>query len=115
LTLHHPCEYDLGIVKYDWTKYKTKIMELKEIFKNKSEGINVEVDVITPEDPDFDPKMQLPYVRVRYYVDDDHAHERRIELFEHLIKKDIDEIIREVEFFIQEFESEIDASEYGGG
>ncbi|GAB6066215.1 hypothetical protein JCM9492_13070 [Aquifex pyrophilus] len=101
-------------MKYDWTKYKTKILELKEILKNKNEGTDVEVSLVTPEDPDFDPKMQIPYIRVKYYVDD-HAHERKIELFEHYLQKDIEEIIKLVEFFIQEFESEIDSSEYGGG
>ncbi len=101
-------------MKYDWTKYKTKILELKEILKNKNEGTDVEVSLVTPDDPDFDPNMQVPYIRVRYYVDD-HTHERKIELFEHYLQKDIEEIIKLVEFFIQEFESEIDSSEYGGG
>ncbi|NPA32742.1 MAG: dephospho-CoA kinase [Aquificae bacterium] len=101
-------------MKYDWTKYKDKILKLKEIFSSRNEGTDVEVDVITPEDPDFDPKMEMPYVRVRYYVDD-HYHERKIELFEHYLKQDLQELVNQIEFFIQEFEGEIESSEYGGG
>jgi len=102
-------------VKYDWKKYETKILELKEIFKYKPEGTDVEVEVLTPEDPGFDPSMELPYVRVRYYVDDDHYHERKIELYEHYLKKDLSELVKLIEHFIQEFEGEIESSEYGGG
>ncbi|RUM29036.1 MAG: dephospho-CoA kinase [Aquifex sp.] len=101
-------------MKYDWTKYKTKILELKEIFKNKNEGTDVEVAVITPEDPDFEPEMQIPYVRIRFYIEN-HIHERKVELFEHYMQKDVDEIVKLIEFFIQEFESEIESSEYSGG
>ncbi|NPB07894.1 MAG: dephospho-CoA kinase [Aquificae bacterium] len=102
-------------MKVDWRKYEEKIRELKEIFRKKSEGTDVEVEVITPDDPDFDPSMELPYVRVRYYVDDDHYHERKIELFEHYLQKDTEELVKLIEHFIQEFEAEIDWSEYGGG
>ena len=101
-------------MKYDWTKYKTKILELREIFKNKNEGMDVEVAVITPEDPDFNSEVQIPYVRIRFYIEN-HVYERKVELFEHYMQKDVDEIVKLIEFFIQEFESEIESSEYGGG
>ena len=102
-------------MKYDWKKYETKILELKEIFKHKTEGAEVDVDVITPDDPEFDKSMEIPYIRIRYYVSNDHYHERKIELYEHYLQKDIDEIIKLVEHFIQEFEAEIDWSENSGG
>ncbi|WP_461829686.1 dephospho-CoA kinase [Aquifex sp.] len=102
-------------MRYDWTKYKDKIEELKKIFQEKTEGTDVDVDVLTPDDPEFDKSMELPYVRVRYYVDDEHFHELKIELFEHYMQKPVDEIVKLIEHFIQEFEAEIDWSEYGGG
>jgi len=102
-------------VRYDWTKYEDKIKELKETFQKKTEGAEVEVDVLTPNDPEFDKNMALPYVRVRYYQDSERFHELKIELFEHYMQKPTEEIVKLIEHFIQEFEAEIDWSEYGGG
>lgn len=101
-------------MKHNWEDYREKVLELKQIFKNKNEGTEVEVEVLLPEDEEYDSEVGVPYVRVRYYVND-HYHERKIELYEYHLKKELDDLVNLIEHFIQEFEMEIDQSEYGGG
>ncbi len=102
-------------MKHNWEGYKEKVLELKQIFKNRNEGTQTEVDVLLPGDEGYDSDVGVPYVRVRYYVDNDHFHERKIELYEYHLKKNIQDLVSLIEHFIQEFEMEIDQSEYGGG
>lgn len=101
-------------MKHRWEDYKEKVLELKEIFKNKTEGGEVEVDVILPGDEEYESDTGVPYVRVRYYTNE-HYHERKIDLYEYHLKKELGDLINLIEHFIQEFEMEIDQSEYGGG
>lgn len=101
-------------MKHNWEQYKEKVLELKEILKNKSEGGEVEVEVLLPGEEGYQSEVGVPYVRVRYYIDE-HFHERRIDLYEYHLKKDLKDLINLIEHFIQEFEMEIDQSEYGGG
>ena len=101
-------------MKHEWEKYKDKVLELKEIFKNRSEGGEVEVDVLLPGEEGYKSEIGVPYVKVRYYVNE-HYYERRIDLYEYHLRKDIKELVHLIEHFIQEFEMEIDQSEYGGG
>ncbi len=101
-------------MKHEWERFKDKVLELKEIFKLKSEGTATDVDVFLPGDEEYDSDTGLPYVRIRYYVDD-HYHERKVDLYEHYLKRDLQDLVNLVEHFIQEFEMEIDQSEYGGG
>ncbi len=97
-----------------WERYREKIYELREIFRNRSEGGETEVDILLPGDAEYEPSRKAPYVRIRYYVND-HVHERKVELYEHHLKKELGDLINLIEHFIQEFEMEIDQSEYGGG
>ncbi len=102
------------IMKYRWEEYKDKVVELKEIFKNRTEGSDVEVEVVLPGEEGYDSKSGVPYVRIRFYVNN-HVHERRIDLYEYHLKKSLDDLVNLIEHFIQEFEGEIEQSEYGGG
>lgn len=101
-------------MKYEWEKYKEKVFELKEIFKNRNEGTETEVDIVLPGDEDYESETGLPYVRIRFYIND-HVHERRMELYEYHLRKDLQDLVNLIEHFIQEFEMEIEQSEYGGG
>ncbi len=101
-------------MKHEWEKYKEKVLELREIFKNKSEGSEVDVDVFLPGEEGYESEVGVPYVRVRYYVNE-HYYERRIDLYEYHLRRDLEELVNLIEHFIQEFEMEIDQSEYGGG
>ena len=99
---------------YRWEDYRDKVAELKEVFKTRTEGGDVEVDVLMPGEDGYSSDRGIPYVRIRYYIDE-HFHERRIDLYEYYLKKEIKELIGIIEHFIQEFEMEMDQSEYGGG
>jgi len=101
-------------MRHEWEKYREKLLQLKEILRNKNEGGEVEVEVFLPGDEGYDSDVGVPYVRVRYYVNE-HYHERRIDLYEYHLRKDIGDLLNLIEHFIQEFEMEIDQSEYGGG
>ncbi len=102
-------------MKHNWEPYRDKVLELKEIFRHKNEGIESEVDVLMPGDEGYSSDLGLPYVRIRYYIDDEHFHERKIDLYEYHLKKDLQDLLNLIEHFVQEFEMEIDQSEYGGG
>lgn len=101
-------------MKHNWEPYKNKVLQLKEIFKAKNEGSETEVEVFLPGDEGYDSEVGVPYVLVRY-SSDNASHERRIDLYEYHLKKDLSDLINLIEHFIQEFEMEIDQSEYGGG
>ncbi len=99
----------------NWEEHRDTILQLKEIFKNKNEGMDTEVEVLMPGEEGFDSSMDSPYVRVRYYADDESVYERKIDLHETYFNKGIDELVRLIEHFIQEFEMEIEQTEFGGG
>ncbi len=99
----------------NWEKHKNVILQLKEILNNRNEGMDTEVEVLMPGDEGFDPSMDSPYVKVRYYTDENHYHERIIDLHETYFNKDLKGLVELIEHFIQEFEMEIDQSEFGGG
>jgi len=98
----------------EWERYREKIYELREIFRNKSEGGETDVDILMPGDREHQISQEIPYVRIRYYVGD-HFHERRMELYEYHLRKELKDLINLIEHFIQDFEMEIDQTEYGGG
>jgi len=98
----------------NWEHYKEKVYELREIFRNRNEGGETEVDILLPGDSEYESSRGVPYVRIRYYIND-HFHERRVELHEHHLRRELRDLINLIEHFIQEFEMEIDQSEYGGG
>jgi dephospho-CoA kinase len=101
-------------MKHDWERFRDKVLRLKEIFGSRTEGSQVEVEVLMPGDRDYSSEVGVPYVRIRYYVND-HFHERRIDLYEYHLQKDVEDLISLIEHFIQEFEAEIDQTEFGGG
>ena len=101
-------------MKHNWEEFKDKVMELKTLFSKKNEGMETDVEVLIPGEEGYESEVGVPYVRVRYYTDD-HVHERRIDLYEYHLKRDFKELVNLIEHFIQEFEMEIDQSEYGGG
>ncbi|MFN3598833.1 MAG: dephospho-CoA kinase, partial [Aquificaceae bacterium] len=67
----------------DWEKYSQKVKELKVALESALGGLDVEYELKTPEDSDFDTSFKVPYLSIRYYVDEEHFHDRKIELFEY--------------------------------
>lgn len=93
-----------------WQKYEQKLKELKDYFENSyNTSPDIEVSLILPNE------KEIPYVLVRYYIDDERFHERKIELFEYHLEKDIKEVASMITAIIEEFATEIEQSEYGGG
>jgi dephospho-CoA kinase len=93
-----------------WQKYEQKLKELKDYFENSyNASPDIEVSLVLPNE------KEIPYVLVRYYIDDERFHERKIELFEYYLEKDIREVASMITAIIEEFATEIEQSEYGGG
>jgi dephospho-CoA kinase len=93
-----------------WQKYEQKLKELKDYLENSyNTSPDIEVSLILPNE------KEIPYVLVRYYIDDERFHERKIELFEYYLEKDIREVASMITAIIEEFTTEIEQSEYGGG
>jgi dephospho-CoA kinase len=93
-----------------WQKYEQKLKELKDYLENSyNTSPDIEVSLILPNE------KEMPYVLVRYYIDDERFHERKIELFEYYLEKDIKEVASMITAIIEEFATEIEQSEYGGG
>ena len=101
-------------MKHQWEMYRDKVLRLREVLREKAEGGEVEMEVVLPGEEGYDSQVGVPYVRVRYYGEDAH-HDRRIDLYEYHLKKDFEDLVNLIEHFVQEFEMEIDQTEYGGG
>ncbi|MEJ7554843.1 MAG: dephospho-CoA kinase [Aquificaceae bacterium] len=99
----------------DWKIYSAKIDELKRILEETLGGLDVEYEVKTPDEPDFDHHFKVPYLLLRYYTDQEHAHERKIELFNYYLDNPLQETAKLIKDMVEEFLMEIDQSEYGGG
>ena len=81
----------------------------------RTKGLDVEYEVKTPEEPDFEHHFKVPYLLLRYYTDQEHAHERKIELFDYYLDNPLQETAKLIKDMVEEFLMEIDQSEYGGG
>lgn len=99
----------------NWKKYAEKIEELKTALEETLGGLDVEYEIKTPENPDFDQSFKVPYLVIKYYIDEEHARERKIELFEYYLEAPINEAAKVIKDMVEEFLMEIDQSEYGGG
>ncbi|MFN7065470.1 MAG: dephospho-CoA kinase [Aquificaceae bacterium] len=99
----------------DWKMYTEKIEELSTALESSLSGLDVEYELKTPEDEDFDTTFKVPYVSVKYYVDEDRYYERKVELFEYYLNAPISETVKLIKDMVEEFLMEIEQSEYGGG
>ncbi|MCS6998713.1 MAG: dephospho-CoA kinase [Aquificaceae bacterium] len=99
----------------DWQKYTERIERLKSSLEDALGGLDVEYELKTPGDVGFDPSFKVPYVLLKYYTDEEHAHERKIELFEYYLEAPVEETTKLIKDMVEEFLMEIDQSQYGGG
>ena len=99
----------------NWEKYTETIEGLKVALEEALSGLDIEYEIKTPKDPDFDPSLKAPYLLIKYYTDEEHAHERKIELFEYYLNAPINETVNLIKDMVEEFLMEIDQTEYGGG
>lgn len=99
----------------DWQKYTQKVEELKKALGEALGALDVEYEVKMPGEEGFDPSFKVSYVLVKYYTDEGHSHERKIELFEYYLEEPVENMVKMIKDMIEEFLMEIDQSEYGGG
>ncbi len=89
--------------------------ELKKSLEEALVSLDMEYDVKMPGEEGFDPSFKVPYVLLRYYTDEDHYHERKIELFDYYFEEPLENLVKLIKDMAEEFLMEIDQSEYGGG
>ena len=101
---------------YDWKKYEAKLLALRELLERERPfGVDVDVELVLPEDPQFKLHKEIPYLLVRFEVSENITKERKIELFDYYLEKDTRELIKLITDMIEEFVAESESSEYGGG
>lgn len=94
----------------DWKIYREKLEELKAGLEKELSGLYVEYELREPDE-----HTRVPYILLRYYTDEEHTHERKVELFEYYLTAPVEETIKLIKDMVEEFLMEIDQSEYGGG
>ncbi|MFN3813808.1 MAG: dephospho-CoA kinase [Aquificaceae bacterium] len=100
----------------NWRAYEDKVRELREYLEQKyTASPNVEVSLLLPGESGFQHDVEIPYISVKYYLNEDSFHERKVELFEHYLIRDIKDIISLITDLIEEFIMEVEQAEYGGG
>ncbi|MFZ8862729.1 MAG: dephospho-CoA kinase [Thermocrinis sp.] len=101
---------------FDWKKYKAKLLALRELIERvRPFGADVDVELVLPEDPQFELHKEIPYLLVRFEVSENTTKERKIELFDYYLEKDLNELLKLITDMIEEFVAESESSEYGGG
>jgi hypothetical protein len=100
----------------DWKKYKEKLLALNELIERERHfGVDVDVELVLPEDPQFKLHKEIPYLLVRFEVSENITKERKIELFDYYLEKDTAELLKLITDMIEEFVAESESAEYGGG
>ncbi|WP_448584618.1 dephospho-CoA kinase [Thermocrinis sp.] len=101
---------------FNWKKYEDKLLMIKAYIENEGLfGPEVDAELVLPNQEDFELKKEIPYIRVHFYIDEQHRRTRIIELFEYYLEKDLTELTKLIKDMIEEFVAESESTEYGGG
>jgi len=87
---------------------KKKFEQLAEEVEKNMANPDVDLEVC------FDESCGVPYLTVRYVVEEHSLHEKRIDIDEEYWEKDVKDLANFVTFQIEQFLEEIDSVEYGG-
>jgi allophanate hydrolase subunit 1 len=87
---------------------KEKLEKLAEEVQKNMANPDVDIDVC------FDETCGVPYLTVRYVVEEHSVHEKRIDIDKEYWEKDLKDLANFVAFQIEQFMEEIDSVEYGG-
>ncbi len=98
-----------------WEKYKEKLEALNKALAESLGSLELEYELKTPTQEDIDSGIKVPYVLLRFYTDEKHYHERKVELFEYYLEQPVEETSKLIKDMAEEFLMEIEQSEYGGG
>lgn len=77
--------------------------------------MELEYELKTPTEEELSKGIKVPYVLLRFYTDEKHYHERKIELFDYYFEQPVEETAKLIRDMAEEFIMEIEQSEYGGG
>ena len=93
-----------------------KLEEIRNYF-TEAEAISpdMEMKLFLPGEEGADQNIQVPYILMRYYFDEDRYQERKLELFEYYLQDDVKELINKVIAMAEEFAMEVENTEFGGG
>jgi len=87
---------------------KKKFEQLAEEVEKNMANPDVDLEVC------FDESCGVPYLIVRYVVEEHSVHEKRIDIDKEYWEKDVKDLANFVTFQIEQFLEEIDSVEYGG-
>ena len=100
----------------NWRKHEEKLQALKSYFERESPfGAEVEVESHLPGEEGFELEKEIPYIKLMYYYDENHCKVRRIELFDYYLEQNLEELKKLITDMVEEFISESEHTEFGGG
>jgi dephospho-CoA kinase len=102
----------LGMEK--WKEHLDKLKRLEEFLNSSFDQIETIVELCMPGN-DCCPDCKRPLVLIKFCLEDNKCHERRIELFDHYFDLPDQELFDQITHYVEDFMMEIEQSEYGGG
>ncbi len=102
----------LGMKK--WKEHLDKLKRLEEFISTHFDQVETIVELCMPGN-DCCPNCDRPFVLVRFCLEDNKCHERKIELFDHYFDLPDQELFDQITHYVEDFIMEIEQSEYGGG
>ncbi len=98
----------------NFSKYEEKLKRIKEKLESKYDQEETIVYLCIPPEDECKSEKR-PIVKIKFCIDEKNCHDRKIELFNHYLELPEEELLNQIEAFIEEFRMEIEQSEYGGG
>ena len=102
------------ILGMKWKEHLDKLKKLEEFISNHFDQVETIVELCMPGN-DCCPNCERPFVLVKFCLEDNKCHERRIELFDHYFDLPDQELFDQIVHYVEDFMMEIEQSEYGGG
>ncbi len=80
---------------HNWKEYKEKLLALRQFIESTEPfSADVSVELVLPDDPQFRLDKEVPYLLVRFDVSESITKERKIELFDYYLEKDLQELAK---------------------
>ncbi len=102
------------ILGMKWKEHLDKLKRLEEFISSHFDQVETIVELCMPGN-DCCPKCDKPFVLVKFCLEDNKCHERKIELFDHYLDLPDQELFDQIVHYVEDFMMEIEQSEYGGG
>jgi len=102
----------LGMQK--WKEHLEKLKRLEEFLSNSFDQVETIVELCMPGN-DCCSDCDKPFIMVRFCLEENKCHDRKIELFDHYFDLPDEELFNQITHYVEDFLMEIEQSEYGGG